>query len=70
MKTNMGKLDRYLRALAVTIFLILVNLGLVTGTLKAVLGMMGIILITTALMGICPVYSLLGINTCPAKRIR
>jgi hypothetical protein len=35
---------------------------------KTPLGYLGIIPILTGSTGICPLYSLLGINTCPMKR--
>jgi hypothetical protein len=35
---------------------------------KTPLGYLGIIPILTGASGMCPLYSLLGINTCPARR--
>jgi hypothetical protein len=62
MKTNEGTLDRALRVLA---GLVLIALTL-TGTI-GVWGWIGIVPIATGLMGWCPAYTLLGINTCPMK---
>ncbi len=63
MKTNEGGLDRTLR--------ILVGLVLVALTLSGTIGVwgwIGVVPIVTGALGWCPAYTLLGINTCPAKR--
>ena len=63
MKTNEGGLDRMLR--------ILVGLVLVALTLSGTIGVwgwIGVVPIVTGTLGWCPAYTLLGINTCPAKR--
>lgn len=57
-KNNVGKVDRIIR--------IVVGLVLVTNVfvgLTSPLGWIGLILIVTGLGGICPLYSLLNINT-------
>jgi Protein of unknown function (DUF2892) len=63
MKTNVGGIDRILRALA---GIILVALA-ATGTI-GVWGWLGVVLIGTAAFSFCPAYPLLGINTCPMKK--
>ncbi|MDM0046302.1 DUF2892 domain-containing protein [Variovorax dokdonensis] len=60
MKLNEGTLDRALR---VVVGLTLIGLT-VAGTV-GVWGWIGVVLLLTGLVGICPLYSLLGINTCP-----
>ncbi|GAB4207894.1 MAG: DUF2892 domain-containing protein [Tibeticola sp.] len=63
MKTNEGTIDRALR-----IIVGLVLLGLAyTGTVGA-WGWIGVVPLATGLMGWCPLYTLLGINTCPMKK--
>lgn len=63
MKTNEGTIDRALR-----IIVGLVLLGLAyTGTVGA-WGWIGVVPLATGLIGWCPAYTLLGINTCPMKR--
>lgn len=62
MKTNEGGLDRALRIIAG-----LVLIGLAgTGTV-GVWGYIGLVPLATGLMGWCPLYTMLGINTCPMK---
>ena len=63
MKTNEGVVDRSLRVVA---GLVLIGLA-VTGTI-GVWGYIGVIPLVTGAVGMCPVYSLLGINSCPATR--
>lgn len=63
MKVNEGAVDRGLRVVA---GLVLIGLA-ATGTV-GVWGYVGIIPLLTGALGMCPIYSLLGINTCPASR--
>lgn len=63
MKTNVGGLDRVLR---VVVGLVLIALA-VTGTVGA-WGYIGIVPVLTGLFSFCPVYPLLGINTCSLKK--
>ena len=62
MKTNEGGLDRGLRIVA---GLVLIGLAL-AGTIGA-WGWIGIIPLATGLMGWCPLYTMLGFNTCPRR---
>lgn len=60
MKTNEGVIDRILRIVA---GLALMGLTL-TGTI-GVWGWVGVVALATGLLGWCPLYTLLGINSCP-----
>ncbi|MBI1398712.1 DUF2892 domain-containing protein [Hyphomonas sp.] len=62
-KTNEGTLDRALRVIAGLVLISLVFVGP-----KIVWGWIGLVPLITGLAGTCPVYSLLGINTCPMKK--
>lgn len=59
MTTNVGTIDRALRAL---VGIALIALAF-TGTI-GVWGYIGVVPLATALIGWCPAYSLLGIKTC------
>ena len=63
MKVNEGVIDRSLRVLA---GVVLVGLA-ATGTV-GLWGYVGIVPLVTGAVGICPLYSLLGINSCPTPR--
>jgi fatty acid desaturase len=63
MKTNEGAIDRSVRVVA---GLILIGLAY-TGTV-GLWGYIGVIPLITGVVGMCPLYSLLGINSCPMPR--
>lgn len=63
MKTNEGNLDRVLRVGA---GLLLIGLA-VTGQI-GIWGYIGVVPLLTGAVGMCPLYTVLGINTCPASR--
>ena len=63
MKANVGNLDRVVR--------IVLGLGLLSLTVmgpQTWFGLLGLIPLATATMGFCPLYTLLGISTCPTKQ--
>ena len=60
---NEGTVDRVLRVLAGAAVVSLVFVGPETPW-----GWIGLVPLVTGLVGNCPVYSLLGISTCPVKR--
>jgi Protein of unknown function (DUF2892) len=63
MQKNEGTLDRVARVGA---GLILIGLA-ATGTV-GLWGYIGVVPLLTGALGTCPIYALLGINTCPVKR--
>jgi len=63
MKTNEGGLDRILRVVAG-----LVLLGLTLSGNIGMWGWIGVVPLATGALGICPLYTLLGFNTCPVQR--
>jgi hypothetical protein len=62
MPNNVGMVDRGLRVIA-GIALIALALGLFPGY-QSVWGWIGVVPLATGLIGTCPAYSILGINTC------
>ena len=68
MKKNMGGTDRIIRLVLAAVFGYLYFSGTVTGTLGIVLAVLGAVFVLTTLVGFCPLYTLVGINTCPAKK--
>ncbi len=67
MKVNVGKLDRVVRILLAAVISTLYITGLVSGTLGVIILFIGGILLLTGLVNFCPLYALLGINSCPKK---
>ena len=65
----MGNADRIIRIVAAIAFSVLYFTGTVTGTWGIALLVLGGVFLLTSLVGTCPLYSLLGMNTCPAKQM-
>jgi hypothetical protein len=63
MKTNVGSIDRLMR--------IVLGLALIALTLAGSIGAwgwIGVVPIATAAFGVCPLYTVLGISSCPMKK--
>ena len=67
MKKNMGNTDRIIRVIAAIVFSVLYFTETVTGTLGLVLVVFGAIFLATSFISFCPLYRLLGLNTCEKK---
>lgn len=67
MKKNMGAADRAIRLLLAAIFAGLYFTDTVTGTFGIVLLVLAAVFLLTSLVSFCPLYPLLGINTCSTK---
>lgn len=68
MQANVGTTDRIIRAIAGIAALIgalALGIGTVGGILLLVVGA---ILAVTAAVGFCPLYRVLGMNTCPVPK--
>lgn len=68
MKPNMGTADRIIRVLLAAVFAYLYFSGTVSGTLGLILVILGAVFVLTSLVSFCPLYTLVGLNTCPAKK--
>ena len=64
MKANVGGVDKILR---IVVGLVLLSLILILEGNARWWGLVGIVPLVTGLFNFCPLYSLLGINTCPLK---
>lgn len=65
LKQNVGATDRAIRAIAGVLLLALVFVGPRTPW-----GWLGLVPLATAIFGTCPLYALLGIDTCRVGRAR
>lgn len=68
MKTNVGTIDRMIRLVLGIIMVVLYFSETITGTLGYVLMAVGIVFVITSMIGFCPLYAIVGLNTCPAKK--
>ncbi|WP_317167568.1 YgaP family membrane protein [Flavobacterium lotistagni] len=64
---NMGTADRAIRLMVAILIAILYFTGTITGTAALVLGFVAVIFAATSMVSFCPLYPLLGINTCKNK---
>ena len=62
MKANVGGLDRALRVVAGLALIVLAAMGTIGWW-----GWLGVIPLATGLFSFCPLYTLLGINSCPVR---
>lgn len=63
MQTNVGNIDRIVRAV--------IGLALIALTWAGTIGVwgwIGVVPLLTAALGFCPVYTMLGFSTCPMKK--
>ncbi len=67
MKKNMGSADRMIRVLLAIIFAALYFTNTVTGVFGIVLLVLAIVFVLTSLVSFCPLYTLMGLNTCATK---
>ncbi len=65
-KNNVGTIDRVIRVVAGALLLIAFFMLPDAGWRYALL--IGIVPLVTGLFGTCPIYSVLGISTCPVKQ--
>jgi hypothetical protein len=68
MKKNMGNIDRIIRIIVAVVILILFLKHIIVGTLAYVLLAFAAIFVLTSFIGFCPIYKLLGINSCENKK--
>ncbi|MFP3947700.1 MAG: YgaP family membrane protein [Gemmatimonadota bacterium] len=67
-KMNEGNLDRGLR-IALGLGLVVLGFGgVLEGGLALAVGVVGLIPLATGLVGWCPLYSVLGIDTCGTRK--
>lgn len=63
MKSNVGGIDKTLRIAAGLILIVLAATGMVGAW-----GWIGVVPLATGLLNFCPLYTLMGMNTCPMKK--
>ncbi|GGE43542.1 YgaP family membrane protein [Psychroflexus planctonicus] len=61
---NVGKLDRAIRTLVAIGIALLYLFDVISGILGMVLTALAIILLITSLVNFCPLYKIIGFNSC------
>jgi hypothetical protein len=67
MVKNVGQTDKIIRLVVGAILIALDLFEVVTGPFSWLLSVAAVVLIATALLNFCPLYSLLGKSTCEVK---
>ena len=64
MKKNMGMFDRLLRIILAIVVAVLIYMGTLTGTAAIILGIIAGIFLITSIVGVCGLYTVVGVKTC------
>lgn len=64
----MGTADKLIRLIVAAVLAFLFYNGTITGTLGIVVVVIAAVFALTSVVSFCPLYTLLGINTCPVKK--
>lgn len=67
MKKNMGSTDRIIRVMLALVMSYLYYQGIIGGTVGMILLILSVVFVLTSLIGFCPLYLPLGVNTCKTK---
>ena len=67
MTKNMGGVDRIIRINIAIVVGVLYWQGIIEGTLAYVLLALAAVFLLTSLVSFCPLYKIVGLNTCPRK---
>lgn len=68
MKENVGKLDRGIRVLLALVLVLGYFFNLYNNTFTVIALAVTIILLLTAVKGFCPLYKIIGLNSCKIKQ--
>lgn len=68
MTRNMGSTDKLVRLVVALTIAVLYYLNVLSGMSAIILGLIAIILSLTSLLNFCPIYKILGINTCSVNK--
>ena len=67
MTKNIGYKDKAMRLALAALIIILYFTKVISGTLAIVLFVVAALLVLTSMINFCPLYSILGTNTCDKK---
>lgn len=63
MKANMGTADRVIRLIAAVVMGYLYYVGIVSGTVAIIVGILAIVFVATSFVSFCPLYLPFGLST-------
>ncbi|MBS1773255.1 MAG: DUF2892 domain-containing protein [Bacteroidetes bacterium] len=70
MKQNMGTTDKIVRIVLAIILGLLYFNDVVIGVAGIALMVLAVVFLATSLVGFCPLYTLVGVNTCPKEKVK
>lgn len=70
MKKNMGSLDKAIRIILAIVIAVLYITKMVEGTFATILLLLGGVFLLTSIINFCPLYTLVGVNTCGVKNVK
>ena len=65
----MGSVDRSIRLVVAAIVVVLYFSGVLSGTVGIIALVIAAIFTLTTLVGFCPLYTVLGLNSCKVKEV-
>lgn len=68
MKTNMGGLDKVIRVILALVAGLLVYFEVVNDVFAYILLTLASVFVLTSLIGFCPLYGVLGLDSCDRKK--
>ena len=66
-KKNIGSTDKIIRIILGIVGMVLYFMNIVSGALGMVVVVLAAVMLLTSLINFCPLYTILGVNTCPRK---
>ena len=67
MPCNSGGMERIIRGVLGVVLVLAWLLNWIPGTLGLILGILGAVFAVTAAIGFCPIFAIIGVNTCKTK---
>ncbi len=68
MSANVGSADKIIRFVIAAVAVILAIATGPSAILGIILFIVAAVMVLTALVGVCPLYKLIGVNTCPLDK--
>jgi len=67
MKTNMGSIDRIIRVVIAAVIAGLYFFNVISGVVAIIMLVLAGVFVLTSAISFCPLYTLVGVNTCEKK---
>ena len=67
MKKNVGNTDKLIRLVVALVIAVLYFMGVISGTVAIILGVVAVAMVATSLLGFCGLYAIFGCSTCKSE---